>query len=276
MKKTFLAVLLLGSLSFAEEFYCIQVASSKDLKGIKDLFRKVNDFPDPRVEKIGDYFVLRVGFFSMSSTAGKYLERLRLIRNDAFLRKCLLVPERIVLPRRKERTRVFTYSVGMKLATFYLKKKDLKSAEKIYRELSELYPDSREVRLQLARVLYWQGKYDEAIAIYRYLEKFDPEVANERRQVEVKKALKEAEVLEKEGRIEEAIDILERLYREERDYQRGLKLSHLYVRAGMYEKAKSLLEDLMRSYPENPQLKNLYSKLGKAGRDKKKLTSPVT
>ncbi|MDQ7038098.1 MAG: tetratricopeptide repeat protein [Aquificota bacterium] len=243
-----------------EEFYCVQLATSKDFSSIKRLYRHALHLRDVRVERIGKYYVLRAGFFVKKENALRLLERSRLAFRDAFVRRCLFIPERIVIPdmSKPRRTRFFTYEVGMKLASLYLKKKDLPRAEMIYRELAEMYPDSREVRLQLARVLYWQGKYEESLRIYKYLERFEPELADERRRVEVKKALREAEDLEKAGRLEEAIRILEKIYREEKDYSAGLKLGLLLMKAGLRERASSVFLDLLLANPRDEEVRRLY------------------
>ncbi len=263
--KTKLSILSLLSLSIAfslapNEFYCIQVASSRNPEELKKIIKFVSTYPDIRIEKIGDIYTLRVGFFKEPKKARQIEKRLKGSFKDAFLRVCAYRPERVVFPdfRRKAKG-VHNYEVGIKLARLYIKKKEFGKAEEVYRQLLSLYPDDREIKLMLARVLFWQGKYDEAIRLYKEVEMLDPDIYAERKRVEIKKAIKEAERLEKEGKIEEAIKLLERIYKgNERNYSLGIRLGSLYVRIGKREKAHRVFSLLLERYPEDRDIRHLY------------------
>ncbi len=262
MRGKVVALCLILSLSaFSQEYYCLQLVSSPNFEEVKKLFKYVTTLPEARIEKIGDSYTIRVGFFKELKTAERYLRRVKDVFGDAFIRKCMLDPDRIVLPKwEPKRSKVFTYEVGMKLAQLYLKKKDFKKAERIYRELLEMHPDSREVALMLARVLYWQGKYDEALEIYRELEKFRPELSEERRKVEISKIMKEVERLEKEGKLDEAIKLLEKLYEEEKkNYDVGMKLGLLYIRTGRRQEAHRVFAALLEKYPHDRDIRQLFT-----------------
>ncbi len=257
--KIILLLFLILSVSFGKEYYCVQLASSKRLESLKRVMKYVSTFPYVRIEKIGNYYVLRAGFSTRIENAKRLLKTARKIFKDAFVRKCIYDRNRIIYPKNLVIRKRYTYDVGMRLARLYLRKKDFKNAEKIYRELLEFYPDNREIKLMLARVLFWQGKYDEAIELYKELEKFDPELINERRKVEISKILKEAERLEKEGKIEEAIKLLEKIYREEKgDYEVGLKLGLLYIKVGLTEKAMKIFSQLKKKYPHDKDINHFY------------------
>ncbi|GEM_PF-3186820 len=275
MNRLLILLILLPAFAFSSEYYCVQLASSKDLRALKSLFKKVMYLPDLRIEKIGGMYTLRAGFFNRKENAERLLRRAKLVFPDSFVRRCLLAPDRMVVPnmRKKGRTKFFTYDVGMKLASLYIKKKDLKRAEDIYRELSDMYPDSREVKLQLARVLYWQGKYDESLRIYKELEQFDPKIADERRKVEIKKVMDMVEKLESEGKLDEAIKLLEKLYEEEKSYTVGIKLGRLYMISGNRQRAHEVFSELRKKYPEDRDILHLYTitKASENRRSKKKL-----
>lgn len=51
--------------------------------------------------------------------------------------------------------------------------KEFAAAEKLYRAIVDADPQSHAARLGLARVVMWQGRYDEAIALFRELEGVD-------------------------------------------------------------------------------------------------------
>ncbi len=260
-----ISLLLLVAITFGEEtYYCVQLATSKNFDALKQLILKGSRLPDIRVEKIGSAYVLRAGFFKKIENAKRLEARAKDMFPDAFTRKCDFLPERIVFPKLKpRRTKFFTYDLGMRLGRLYIKKKDFEKAEELYREMARLFPDSREVKLQLARVLFWQGKYEEALKIYRELERFNPDLADERRRVEVKMILEKVERLEKEGRVDEAIELLKKLYEEEKNYQIGVRLSKLLLKQGRKKETVSLLEDLVRLYPEDTSLRELLVKLKK-------------
>lgn len=255
-----LLLLFIVSLSFsAETYYCVQLVSSKNLNHVKRLIKRVSTFPDVRIEKIGNYYVLRAGFFRDIRNAKKLERRAKDIFRDAFSRRCAFLPERILIPSYKpKRKKVYTYEVGMRLARIFIKKGKLEKAEEIYRELAELYPDSREVKLQLARVLFWQGRYEESLKIYKELEKFEPTLADERRRVEIKKIMEEVDRLEKEGKLDEAIKILEELYKEEKNYTIGMKLGTLYLKMNRREEASRVFSELRQMYPEDKDIERLY------------------
>lgn len=278
MKFSAYLLLLLPAFIFgAETYYCVQMASSKRLEDLRRSIRYVSTLPYVRIEKIGEFYTLRTGFFKKRENAERILRKAREVFRDAFVRKCDLVPERVVLPRYEaKRSKFFTYDLGMKLAQLYIKRKEYEKAEKIYRELSERYPDSREIKLQLARVLFWQGKYKESLKIYKELEKFDPSLVDERRRVEVKMILEEVEKFEKEGRLEEAIELLKKLYEEEKSYETGMKLGKLYLRTGRREEAHKIFTQLLEMYPEDRDIKELYSLSEPGERSVKKNSTLIT
>ena len=262
MRSIFFLLVLSFSALAGETYYCVQMASSRKFEDLRRAVRYVSTFPYVRIEKIGDLYTLRAGFFKKRENAIRLLRRAREVFKDAFVRECDLVPERIVLPRYEaRRSKFFTYDLGMRLAQLYIKRKEYEKAESIYRELSERYPDSGEVRLQLARVLFWQGKYEESLKIYRELEKLDPSLADERRRVEVKMILEKVDRLEKEGRLEEAIELLEKLYEEEKSYDTGMRLGRLYIRTGKRKEARRVFAHLMKKYPQDREIREIYSLL---------------
>ena len=253
------------SLTPGKDYYCVQLASSKNPERLMKLVRHASSYPNLRIERINGTYTLRAGFFEKVKDS-KNLERVvRSAFKDAFTRVCSYKPERVVFPKKespaleKPERRTYTYEVGMKLSRLYLKKKDFKKAEELYRDLLKVHPNNREIKLMLARVLYWQKKYDEALELYRELEREDNRLANERRKVEISRILSIADRLEKEGKIEEAIKVLERLYKEERgNYSVGLKLGKLYIKRGLRNRAHEVFGELVLKYPKDKDIKYLY------------------
>lgn len=262
--KFLLLFFTLLTLTYAKTvFYCVQLASDRELTSMKRLFNKVKVFPDVRVEKIGDFYVLRAGFFTSKESAIRLWKRARNTFGDSFVRTCDFVPERILIPSYKKiRKKYYTYELGMTLARKYISKKEFNKAEEVYRILLERYPDSREIKVQLARVLYWQGRYNEALEVYREIVDFKPELVDEMRKVEIAKELEEIEKLEEEGKVEEAIERLEKLFYEEleQSYDVGMKLGLLYLRTGQRGKAHRVFSVLKDKYPEDQEIRTLYSR----------------
>ena len=262
--KFLLLFFTLLTLTYAKTvFYCVQLASDRELTSIKRLFNKAKVFPDVRVEKIGDFYVLRAGFFTNKGSAIRLWKRARDTFGDSFVRICDFVPERILIPSyKKDRKKYYTYELGMMLARKYISRKEFYKAEEVYRILLERYPDNREIKIQLARVLYWQRRYREALEIYREIVDFKPELVDEMRKVEIAKELEEIERLEEEGKVEEAIERLERLFYEEleQSYDVGMKLGLLYLRTGQRGKAHGVFSVLKDKYPEDREIRTLYTR----------------
>jgi len=90
-----------NSLVPGETYYCVQVASSPTSRPLVRLAEKLSsDYPEVRVEKIGRFYTLRVGFFSDRKEASSLGRRLKKFNPDAFARGCLYKPERWVYPEK--------------------------------------------------------------------------------------------------------------------------------------------------------------------------------
>ena len=81
-----------STLSVPKTGYCIQVASSKNKKAIEKLFNKYKNYPLARVEKIGNFYVIRIGEGRLNE-----IKRLYSDSKTGFIRKCDIIPQRIVL-----------------------------------------------------------------------------------------------------------------------------------------------------------------------------------
>jgi len=103
--KLFSIVLLFVSLFFVEalaanKFYCLQILSSKKLnRGLLKAYNGLMDFPDVRIEKINDYYTLRIGFWRKISLAKAYKRKIKKLYGNVLLRTCFYLPERWVVYR---------------------------------------------------------------------------------------------------------------------------------------------------------------------------------
>ncbi len=272
----YLALIFLFTVSFGKTLFCVQLATTGDIERAKEFYSKVKHLPDVRIEQIGGMYVLRSGFFTQVESAKRVLKRARRYAGDAFVRKCDFVAKRIVHPSyRKVRKKFYNYELGMRLARMHIKRKNFKRAEQIYRELLERYPDSREVKIQLARVLYWQKRYDESLEFYKQVIDFEPDLIDEMRKVEIARDLEKVRRLEEEGKIDEAIEILEEIYRREKElsYDVGILWGRLYVKKKMYREAEKVYSELLKRYPDSAEIKKLYLMTRKKEEVKKNLIS---
>jgi len=113
VKKVFpLLALPFLSLLARESHYCLQLSSSKKLEDLIPAYEKVKDLPDARLEKIENYYALRVGKWEEKAPARKLLKRLEKDFPDAFVRRCYHLPERIVLPKRERKAPSFVEARG--------------------------------------------------------------------------------------------------------------------------------------------------------------------
>jgi len=108
-KPFFLSLLFLPTLSFAN--YCIQVSSVNKIDKVyilKQAYNKTLQLEDNiRVEKIGNFYTLRVGDFSSKTDAKISLKRIHPNFKDAFIRKCIKHPKQVIYSSEKK---VFTKS----------------------------------------------------------------------------------------------------------------------------------------------------------------------
>jgi len=101
-----LAILILTSIKgYAEGLkrgYCIQVASSylsQPLVRKAQLIDCKNGINSVRVEKIGKFYVLRVGLWGSKEEAQRVYSQLKRYFKDAILRTCVFKPERVVFSK---------------------------------------------------------------------------------------------------------------------------------------------------------------------------------
>ncbi len=132
--------LVLTSVALAgkrETYYCIQISSNHKLSHkLKETYRELlKSYPYVRIEKISNYFTLRVGFWKKKRTAKVFYRKLRKEYKNSFLRTCYLIPSRWVLPHKS----------NLRESSVKLKKISTKSEEKkvsvreILKKTSKLY-----------------------------------------------------------------------------------------------------------------------------------------
>jgi len=158
--------------------YCIQISSFKNLNIGKKLFEHYKKFPFARIEKIGNFYTLRVG-------EGSYSNIKNLTKNvNGFLRKCNIIPQRIVMSNFDENTDLHnnsnvdnrlinsmiqpsTNSYSLKEMYNYLNNGSLIQAKEIALKLKSNYPN--DANLVLGLVAMKQGNFKNACNIFSSL-----------------------------------------------------------------------------------------------------------
>jgi len=93
----FLFVTSIFALNREQSYYSVQLASSQFLtEGLQEGFNKVSNEEFARIEKRGDWYVLRVGFWEDRSLAERCLERLSSEFEGAYVRKAKYTPENLI------------------------------------------------------------------------------------------------------------------------------------------------------------------------------------
>ncbi len=88
-----------------EKYYCIQVISSRNLSEAERVFLELKHLPHARIERIGSFYTVRIGFWKNKNEYKKYIEEISQKYHTAFPRTCLYLEERIVkLGPRKGKT----------------------------------------------------------------------------------------------------------------------------------------------------------------------------
>ena len=179
-----LLLMALFGFSFAQEtYYCVQLGSFIEAKNAQELFLKVKDLPQARVEKIENLYKVLVGFYKNKAEAQRLLEEVKR-RNfkDAFLRTCDYIPSRIIISNFHELKDLDQKEeFGIKDSTpkgkpdeeFYrllvqalLGGKKIDSALKVIKEALSYFPKSYYWWKLYGDVLLWNSQPQEALEAY--------------------------------------------------------------------------------------------------------------
>ena len=96
----FLLIPCFSAHSKEDRYYCVQITSTESYTHrLEKLFYLLKGFPNRRVEKINNYYTLRVGFWKNKQRAEKYYRILKKKFPGALLRTCYKIPSRWILPK---------------------------------------------------------------------------------------------------------------------------------------------------------------------------------
>lgn len=153
------------------------------------------------------------------------------------------------------------YDDGLKQVQQFIKAKEFQNAENLLKEMLVYYPDNSELLSILARLLYWEKKYDESIKVYQRLIKVKPshEAREELDKIFTAKKFEEIEKLIKKRNFMEAEEKLKFLYGSDQSkHGAGYRLGMLYISQREYKKALQIFKELSSLYPDDSGMEALY------------------
>ncbi len=119
-------------------------------------------------------------------------------------------------------------------------------------DFGEIVPDWQ-VRLELARVLSYQKKYDESIHEYQLVLAQQPQLTEAQ--------LELAEVLAYGGRKEESLKLVESLSKKNLDDSTSVRLANIYAILKNYKVAESLYRTYLANHPNDLPARFKYAEL---------------
>ncbi|NPB07879.1 MAG: tetratricopeptide repeat protein [Aquificae bacterium] len=152
-----------GLFSFGEEeFYCVQAASSREAGFLEKKADELLNLPDVRVEKIGEFYTLRVGFFRKREEAERILPEVRRLFPDAFVRGCYRIPGRVVyVPGETEEG-----NIQELLLKAFLGAGRLREARDLLELLTRKRPQDARLWEEYGKVLVWLGESEKALEAF--------------------------------------------------------------------------------------------------------------
>lgn len=156
---------------------------------------------------------------------------------------------------------IYSYDTGIDMVKKAISSNNFLQAELILREILKRYPDNHELLSILARVLFWQKKYDESIEVFnRVLQlRYDDSLKEELEKVKIAKILNESTYLLKKGDIKQAKERFTELFETRREeYESGYNLGMIYIKEREYEKAVEMFKYLRSKFPDDIGFKTLY------------------
>jgi len=153
------------------------------------------------------------------------------------------------------------YDAGFRKVQEFAKTRDFKNAGGLLKEMLSQYPDNSELLHTLARIFYWEKRFDESIEVYQRLMQVKPsdEAQEDFNRVFLAKKLQSAEELKSGGRLKEAEEVLNGIYQAGEDkYTAGYHLGLLYIKQREYKEALRIFSELRGRYPEDTGFEELY------------------
>ena len=157
-----------------------------------------------------------------------------------------------------------TYASGIETVRVMIGNNDFAGAEQTLRAMLELFPDNPEVLSLLARVLFWQKKYDESLETYRQVLLIggNGQIREEMEKVLLARLMDNLDAASAEGETAGSEAVLRSLFEMDREkYAAGYKLGLLYMRQKDFSRAEEMFRELSRLYPGNADVLSLLAQV---------------
>jgi tetratricopeptide (TPR) repeat protein len=255
---------------FPKNGYCIQVLTSKKLNLLENVFEKVKPFPYARIEKIGGYYVIRIGQQKNYKSLKNILKNVKKDFKSAFIRKCDYIPERIVKGKSKVTKKVNKKELALGFLSrdeklkllkkyYYEKKYDL--ALKLAQDLKK-GTHRKKILIIIGKIYYFQNKFDKSCRILSNLD----DIYNED---EIKKYKNKAcyEYLLKKASNQiyiapyAALSLLNEAKNYGDDYRLRKYIAFSLVNMKEYKKAYPILEYLFKTHPNDTSVYLNYARV---------------
>ncbi|QCI27583.2 hypothetical protein C6V80_00975 [Caminibacter pacificus] len=256
--------------------YCIQVVSAKRSEGLLKIFEETKNLPLSRIEKIGPYFVLRVGEGKSEKELQTILKKTKKINKNAFIRKCDLIPQRIIKSNfnlkveKKEKTKVPQGEVFNKTLSpedkFKLMEKSFKEekidlAKRLSNQLKSSRSYKRDAFLVTVSVLMKKKKYKRVCNMLTQLSDFykgnDLSVLREKScfYYNYQKGIEYMNI-----NPEMALEYLQKAEKYKSNNNLFFAKAIAYMNQNNYKKANDILKKLYQDTPDNTAVKLAYAK----------------
>jgi len=250
--------------------YCIQVLTSKRLNSLEKVFEKIKSFPYSGIEKIGGYYVIRVGQQKNYKSLKDILKNVKKDFKSAFIRKCDYIPERIVKGKLKLVKKVkkkepvlgfLSREEKLKLMKKYYYEKKYDLALKLAQDLKK-GNDRKEVLFIIGKIYYFQNKFDKSCRILSNLD----DIYNEK---EIKKYKNKAcyEYLLNKASNQiyiapySALSVLNEAKKYGDDYRLRKYMAFSFVNMKEYENAYPILKSLFKTRPDDKSVYLNYARV---------------
>ncbi len=256
--------------------YCIQVVSARKSQGLLEIFGKTKNLPLSRIEKIGPYYVLRIGEEKTKDALKGILASAKKINKNAYIRKCDLIPQRIIKSNfklkaeKKQKTKIPQGEAFNKLLSpeeeYKLMEKSFKSgkidlAKRLSNKLKSSRSYKRDAFLVTVNVLMKKKEYKRVCNMLTQLSDFykGKDLSN----IKTKSCFyynyqKGVEYMNINPEI--ALEYLNKAEKYKVDDNLLFAKSIVFMNENRYDKAKEILQSLYKKQPQNMAVKLAYAK----------------
>ena len=250
--------------------YCIQVLSSQNLNASKKNFNLFKNLPFTRIEKIGNFYVLRIGESSFQSVKA-LLPSVKNYYKKAFVRKCDLIPSRIIISNFKNNqinnkksnlhslvsnTNLITNDVNVKEMYYFLNIGDLSKARQIALKLKTTHPKDSIFVLGLVNMKNqnWQKACN-------YFSKLQGQKSYnlKKNSCYIYNLQKGYEYLNEKPK--QALFLFKKAYSYKITDDVKLALGYAYLKLGYINRAYKIFKEMYKKHPNDKKIINAYAEV---------------